>query len=123
VPVTVPRPRGESAVVTADEHPRPETTQATLARLKGLVRPDGSVTAGNSSGVNDGAGAVLVASEAAARRHGLTPMARVVAAVSAGVAPRVMGLGPVPAIRKVLARAGLAMADADVLELYEAFAA
>jgi 3-oxoadipyl-CoA thiolase len=123
VPVTVPRPRGESAVVTADEHPRPETTRAALARLKGLVRPDGTVTAGNASGVNDGAGAVLVASEAAAHKHGLTPMARVVAAASAGVVPRVMGLGPVPAIQKVLQRAGLVLGDINVLELNEAFAA
>jgi 3-oxoadipyl-CoA thiolase len=123
VPVAVPRPRGESVVVTSDEHPRPETTLSALARLKGLVRPDGTITAGNSSGVNDGAGAVLVASEAAARRHGLTPMARVVATASAGVAPRVMGLGPVPAIQRVLTRAGLALGRIAVLELNEAFAA
>jgi 3-oxoadipyl-CoA thiolase len=123
VPVTVARPRGESMLITADEHPRPETTLAALAKLKGLVRPDGTVTAGNASGVNDGAGAVLVASETAVRKHGLTPMARVVAAASAGVAPRVMGLGPVPAIRKVLNRAGLALSDVGVVELNEAFAA
>jgi 3-oxoadipyl-CoA thiolase len=123
VPVTVALPRGAAAVVTVDEHPRPETTLSGLARLKGLVRPDGTVTAGNASGVNDGAGAVLLASEGAARRYGLAPMARVVTAASAGVAPRVMGLGPVPAIRKVLDRAGVALGDIGVLELNEAFAA
>jgi acetyl-CoA acetyltransferase family protein len=123
VPVTVPKSRDESTVVSTDEHPRPETTLAALAKLKGLVRPDGTITAGNSSGVNDGAGAVLIASSAAARQHGLTPMARVVAAASAGVAPRVMGLGPIPAIRKVLNRARLTIDDIAVLEINEAFAA
>jgi 3-oxoadipyl-CoA thiolase len=123
VPVPVPRPKGESAVETRDEHPRPETTLAALAALKGLVKPNGTVTAGNSTGINDGAGAVLLASAAAARRHGLTPLARVVASAVAGVAPRIMGVGPAPAMRKVLAQAGLTLGDINVIELNEAFAA
>src|SRR6185369_15222390 len=109
-------------VFSQDEHPR-ATTLETLAKLKPIVRPDGTVTAGNASGVNDGACAVLLASEAAAQRHGLTPRARVVAAAAAGVAPRIMGFGPAPAMRKVLALAGLKLADMDVIELNEAFAA
>jgi 3-oxoadipyl-CoA thiolase len=123
VPVPVPRVKWESAVETRDEQPRPETTLAALATLKGLVKPNGTVTAGNSTGINDGAGAVLLASATAARRHGLTPLARVVASAVAGVAPRIMGIGPAPAIRKVLARAGVALGDADVIEVNEAFAA
>ncbi|MEO8508262.1 MAG: 3-oxoadipyl-CoA thiolase [Betaproteobacteria bacterium] len=122
VPVTIPPKKGDPVVVTKDEHPR-ETTAEALAKLKGIVRPDGSVTAGNASGVNDGAAAVLIASADAAKRFGLTPRARIVAAAVAGVAPRIMGFGPAPATRKVLALAGLKIADMDVIELNEAFAA
>ncbi|MEO8486620.1 MAG: 3-oxoadipyl-CoA thiolase [Betaproteobacteria bacterium] len=122
VPVQVPSRKGEPAFVDRDEHPRATTLEA-LAKLKGVVRPDGTVTAGNASGVNDGACATIVASEAAARKHGLTPRARIVASAVAGVPPRIMGIGPAPATRKVLALAGLAMRDIDVVELNEAFAA
>jgi acetyl-CoA acyltransferase len=122
VPVAIAARKGDPVIVTRDEHPR-ETTQESLAKLKGVVRPDGTVTAGNASGVNDGACATLLATEDAARRHGLTPRARVVAAATAGVAPRIMGFGPAPATRKVLALAGLSIADIDVIELNEAFAA
>src|SRR5262249_31384397 len=122
VPVTLASRKGEPVVVSRDEHPR-ETTPESLAKLKGVVRPDGTVTAGNASGVNGGACAVLLASEEAARRHGLTPRARVVASAVAGVAPRIMGFGPAPAMRKVLARAGLELSDISVIELNEAFAA
>ncbi|MBL8484393.1 MAG: acetyl-CoA C-acyltransferase, partial [Rhodocyclaceae bacterium] len=122
VPVRLAQKKGEPLLFEHDEHPRATTLEA-LAKLKGVVRPDGSVTAGNASGVNDGAAAVLLASDAALRRHGLTPRARIVAAASAGVAPRIMGYGPAPAVRKVLARAGLQLADMDVIELNEAFAA
>ncbi len=122
VPVTLPAKKGDPVTVIRDEHPR-ETTAESLAKLKGVVRPDGTVTAGNASGVNDGACAVLLASEVACRQHGLTPKARVVAAAAAGVAPRIMGFGPAPATRKVLAKAGLTLADVDVIELNEAFAA
>ena len=121
-PVTIPQRKGEPLVVDADEHPRGTTMEA-LAKLKPIVRPGGTVTAGNASGVNDGAAALIVASEAAAKRHGLTPRARVLATAVAGVAPRVMGIGPVPASRKALARAGLAIDQMDVVELNEAFAA
>jgi len=123
VAVTVPQRKGEPKVVSEDEQPRPDTTLAGLARLKGIVRPGGTVTAGNASGVNDGACALLLASEAAVKRHQLTPKARVVATAVAGVAPRIMGFGPAPAIRKVLAKAGLKLSDIDVIELNEAFAA
>jgi acetyl-CoA acetyltransferase family protein len=123
VPVTIPQRKGEPIVVDTDEHPRPGTTAEMLARLKGVNGPDLTVTAGNASGVNDGAAAILVASEAAADAQGLTPRARVVAMAAAGVAPRVMGVGPVPATRKVLARAGLTLDQMDVIELNEAFAA
>ena len=123
VPVLVPQRRGEAKVVDTDEHPRPGTTLAQLAGLKGINGPDRTVTAGNASGVNDGAAAMLVASEAAATTQGLTPLARVVAMAAAGVEPRVMGIGPVPAVRRVLARAGLALDAMDVIELNEAFAA
>ncbi len=123
VPVAVPRGKGEPQVVAADEHPRPGTTVAELARLRPLVRPDGTVTAGNSSGVNDGACALVVASEAAARRHGLKPLARVVASATAGVPPRIMGVAAAPAARKALARAGLGLDAVDLIELNEAFAA
>ena len=122
VPVTIAQKKGEAIVVSRDEHPR-ETTLEALARLKGVVRPDGTVTAGNASGVNDGACALLLAEESAAARHGLTPRARVVAMATAGVPPRIMGMGPAPATRKVLALAGLSLADIDVIELNEAFAA
>ena len=122
VPVRVPQKKGEPIVVSRDEHPR-ETSYEALARLKGVVRADGTVTAGNASGVNDGACALLLADESAAARHSLTPRARVVAMATAGVPPRIMGMGPAPATRKVLALAGLSLADMDVVELNEAFAA
>ena len=120
--VHVPQKKGDAVVVSQDEHPR-ETSLEALAKLKGVVRPDGSVTAGNASGVNDGACALLLSSEAAARTHGLTLQARVVAMATAGVAPRIMGYGPAPAVRKVLALSGLTLAQMDVIELNEAFAA
>ena len=122
VPVTLPAKKGDAVVVAQDEHPR-ATTPESLARLKGVVRPDGTVTAGNASGVNDGACATIIASADAAKRHGLTPRARIVAAAVAGVAPRIMGFAPAPASRKALALAGLAIGDLDVIELNEAFAA
>ncbi|MDG5976872.1 beta-ketoadipyl CoA thiolase [Hydrogenophaga taeniospiralis CCUG 15921] len=122
VPVQVPQKKGDALVVSRDEHPRATSLEA-LAKLKGVVRPDGSVTAGNASGVNDGAAALLLASEAAASRHGLTPRARVVGMATAGVPPRIMGMGPAPATRKVLALTGLSLAQMDVIELNEAFAA
>jgi 3-oxoadipyl-CoA thiolase len=121
-PVTVPRNKGEALVVAKDEHPR-ETSFEALAKLKPIVRPNGSITAGNASGVNDGACALLLASAAAARTHGLTPRARVLGMAVAGVAPRIMGLGPAPASEKLLARLGLTVAQMDVIELNEAFAA
>jgi len=121
-PVTMAQKKGEAIVVAKDEHPR-ETSLEALARLKGVVRPDGSVTAGNASGVNDGACALLLASEGAAKRHGLAPRARVVGMATAGVPPRIMGIGPAPASRKVLALTGLTLAQMDVIELNEAFAA
>ncbi len=121
-PVTIAAKKGEPIVITRDEHPR-ETSLDALAKLKGVVRPDGAVTAGNASGVNDGACALILASEAAAHRHGLTPRARVVGMASAGVAPRLMGIGPAPATRKLLAATGLSLAQLDVIELNEAFAA
>ena len=122
VPVTIPSKKGDPIVFRQDEHPR-ATTLETLAKLKGVVRPDGTVTAGNASGVNDGACAVLLASEDAAKRFGLKPRGRVVAAAAAGVPPRIMGFGPAPASRKVLAKAGLEIGDMNVIELNEAFAA
>jgi 3-oxoadipyl-CoA thiolase len=121
-PVTIPAKKGDPVVVAKDEHPR-ETSLEALAKLKGVVKPDGSVTAGNASGVNDGACALLLAGEAAAARHGLTPRARVVGMATAGVAPRIMGIGPAPATRKVLALTGLTLEQMDVIELNEAFAA
>ncbi|WP_293387997.1 3-oxoadipyl-CoA thiolase [Nevskia sp.] len=123
VPVAIPQKKGEALQFAADEHPRPDTTLAMLAKLKGVVKPDGSVTAGNASGVNDGACAVLLASEAAAGRYGLKPRARVLAMATVGLAPRIMGFGPAPATRKVLALAGLKLSQIDVIELNEAFAA
>jgi 3-oxoadipyl-CoA thiolase len=121
-PVSIPQKKGESLVVTKDEHPR-ETSLEALAKLKGVVKPEGSVTAGNASGVNDGACALLLAGEAAAARHGLTPRARVVGMACAGVPPRIMGIGPAPATRKVLELTGLKLEQIDVIELNEAFAA
>jgi acetyl-CoA C-acetyltransferase len=121
-PVTLPQKKGEPIVVASDEHPR-ETSIEALAKLKGVVRPDGTVTAGNASGVNDGACAVLLASEAAATRHALTPRARVLGMATAGVPPRIMGIGPAPATKKVLELTGLKLAQIDVIELNEAFAA
>ena len=122
VPVTLAQKKGEAVVVSRDEHPRATSLEA-LAKLKGVVRPDGSVTAGNASGVNDGACALLVASEAAAARHGLTPRARIVGMATAGVAPRIMGFGLAPATRKVVELTGISLAQLDVIELNEAFAA
>jgi 3-oxoadipyl-CoA thiolase len=123
VPVTIPQRRGDPLVVDTDEHPRADSTIQALAKLRPIVRPDGSVTAGNASGINDGACALVIASEAAAAAHGLTPRARIVAWAAAGVEPRVMGIGPVPASRKVLELAGLDIGRMDVIELNEAFAA
>ena len=123
VPVTIPRKKGDPIIVATDEHPRPETTLEMLAKLKGVNGPDLSVTAGNASGVNDGACALLLASEEAAKRYDLIPRARVVGMATAGLAPRIMGFGPAPAVRKVLAQTGLTLAQMDVIELNEAFAA
>ena len=120
--VAIAQKKGESLSVTKDEHPR-ETSMEALSKLKGIVRPDGTVTAGNASGVNDGSCALLLASEAAASRHGLTPHARVLGMATVGVAPRIMGMGPAPATRKVLELTGLKLAQIDVIELNEAFAA
>jgi acetyl-CoA acyltransferase len=122
VAVTIPTKKGEPVVFKQDEHPRATTLEA-LAKLKGVVRPDGTVTAGNASGVNDGACATLIASSDAVERFGLTPKVRIVAAAVAGVAPRIMGFGPAPAMRKALAKARLKLGDIDVIELNEAFAA
>ena len=121
VPVTIPGRKGDT-VVDTDEHPRADTTAEGLAKLKGIVRPDGSVTAGNASGVNDGSCCLLLASAAGVQRHGLTPRARVLGIATAGVAPRIMGFGPAPASRKLLERLGLKIGDMDVIELNEAFA-
>jgi len=120
--VPIPQKSGEPFLFSEDEHPRPDTTLEALSKLKPVVKPHGTITAGNASGVNDGACALLLASEAAVKRHGLTPKVRVVAAAAAGVAPRIMGMGPVPATRKVLAKAGLSVGQMDVVELNEAFA-
>ena len=121
-PVSIAQKKGDPIIVDRDEHPR-ETSLEALAKLKPIVRPDGTVTAGNASGVNDGACAMLVASDAALAKHGLTPRARVLGMATAGVAPRIMGIGPAPATRKVLAQCGLRLEDIDVIELNEAFAA
>ena len=123
VAVTIPQKKGDPVVVSVDEQPRPDSTLQGLAKLKGIVKPDGTVTAGNASGVNDGSCALLLASESAVKKYSLTPKARVVAAAAAGVAPRIMGMGPVAASRKVLAKAGMAIGQMDVIELNEAFAA
>ena len=122
VPVTIPQRKGDPKVVEADEHPRAGTTLEALAKLRPIVRPEGTVTAGNASGVNDGAAALILASEAAVKKHGLTPIARVLGGATAGVAPRVMGIGPAPASEKLLTRLGMTAADFDVIELNEAFA-
>jgi 3-oxoadipyl-CoA thiolase len=121
-PVIVPGGKAGPVTVDRDEHPRPDTTLEALAKLKPFARSPGTVTAGNASGVNDGAAAVLIASEAAARKHGLTPIARIVGMAAAGVPPRVMGIGPVPSTQKLMARYGLKIGDFDVIELNEAFA-
>ena len=123
VPVVIAQKKGDPKVVDTDEHPRPETTLAQLAKLKGVNGPDMTVTAGNASGVNDAACALLLASETAAAHYGLTPLARVVGMATAGVPPRIMGFGPAPAVRQVLAQTGLTLAQMDVIELNEAFAA
>jgi 3-oxoadipyl-CoA thiolase len=122
VAVPIPQKKGDALLFAEDEHPRPETTLEALTKLRPVVKPDGTITAGNASGVNDGACALLLASESAVKRHGLTPKARFVAAAAAGVAPRIMGMGPAPATRKVLAKAGLSLAQMDTVELNEAFA-
>jgi acetyl-CoA acyltransferase len=123
VPVSVPGKKGTVTAVDRDEHPRPDATLEALAKLKGVVKPEGTVTAGNASGVNDGACAMILASEAAAKKHKLGLKARVLGMATAGVAPRIMGVGPAPATRKVLERTGLNLAQMDVIELNEAFAA
>jgi 3-oxoadipyl-CoA thiolase len=122
VPVPIPQKSGDPLPFSQDEHPRPDTTLEALTKLKPVVKPNGTITAGNASGVNDGACALLLASESGVKRHGLTPKARVVAAAATGVAPRIMGMGPAPASRKVLAKAGLSLSQMDVIELNEAFA-
>jgi acetyl-CoA acyltransferase len=122
VPVSIPQKKGDPVVFAQDEHPRATTMEA-LAKLKGVVRPDGSVTAGNASGINDGACALLIASGDAAQKHGLKPLARIVGMATAGVAPRVMGIGPVPAVQKLLRQTGLTLEQMDLIELNEAFAA
>lgn len=121
-PVVIPKRRGEPLTVDTDEHPRADTNEDTLAKLRPFVRADGSITAGNASGVNDGAAALLIASEAAVKAHGLTPIARFLGGATAGVAPRVMGIGPAPASQKLIGRLGLSQSDFDVIELNEAFA-
>jgi 3-oxoadipyl-CoA thiolase len=121
-PAEIPQKSGTTTRIEQDEHPRPDSSYEALAKLKPVVKPNGTVTAGNASGVNDGAGALLLASEDAASAAGLRPRARVVASASAGVAPRIMGMGPVPAVRKALALAGLQLSQMDVIELNEAFA-
>ena len=123
VPVAVPQKKGEPKMVTSDEHPRPDTSIDMLAKLKGVVKPDGTVTAGNASGLNDGACAILLASAAAVDKYKLTPRAKVLGMATAGLAPRIMGFGPSPASRKVLAQTGLTIEQMDVIELNEAFAA
>jgi 3-oxoadipyl-CoA thiolase len=123
IPVLIPQKKGDPKIFDTDEHPRPETTLEQLAKLKGVNGPDLTVTAGNASGVNDGACALLLASETAATQHGLTPRARIVAMATAGVPPRIMGFGPAPAVKKLLANTGLSLNQMDVIELNEAFAA
>ncbi|MGY9048453.1 acetyl-CoA acetyltransferase [Puniceibacterium antarcticum] len=120
--VTIPQRKGDAIVVSEDEHPRPSTTLEALQKLSGIVKTNGTVTAGNASGVNDGAAALILASKEAAQRHGLTPIAKVLGGVSTGVAPRIMGFGPAPASKKLMARLGLSQSDFAVIELNEAFA-
>jgi acetyl-CoA acetyltransferase family protein len=121
-PVILPQRKGDPIVVSEDEHPRPSTTLEALQSLKSFVKADGTVTAGNASGVNDGAAALIVASKEAAERHGLRPIARILGGATAGVAPRIMGIGPAPASKKLMARLGLRQEDFAVIELNEAFA-
>jgi acetyl-CoA acyltransferase len=123
IAVNVPQPKGDPKVLDADEQPRPDTTMEGLQKLKPIVKPNGTVTAGNASGINDGACALLLASKSAVAKYGLTPLARVVGTATAGVAPRVMGFAPSPASRKVFAKTGLQLSQMDVIELNEAFAA
>jgi len=123
IAVPIPQKKGDPLLFSEDEHPRPCTTLEALSKLKPVVKPNGTITAGNASGVNDGSCALLLASQSAVKRHALTPIARVVAAAASGVAPRIMGMGPTPATRKVLSKAGLSLAQIDVIELNEAFAA
>jgi acetyl-CoA acyltransferase len=123
VPIAAPQKKGDPKLMDTDEQPRPDTTIEALARLRSIVRPEGTVTAGNASGINDGAGALLLASESALKRHGLNPRARVLGATAVGVAPRIMGFAPAPATRRILEKTGLALNQIDVLELNEAFAA
>ncbi len=122
IPVSVPGGKAGPIIVSADEHPRPETTLEGLAKLRPIVRKDGTVTAGNASGVNDGAAAMILASEDAVKKHGLTPRGRILGVASGGVAPRIMGIGPVPAVQKLVARLGIKVSDFDLIELNEAFA-
>lgn len=122
VAVPIPQKEGDPLFFSEDEHPRPSTTLEALSKLKPVVKPNGTITAGNASGINDGACALLLASEVALKRHGLTPRARLVAAAAAGVAPRIMGMGPTPATRNVLSKSGLSLGQMDVIELNEAFA-
>jgi acetyl-CoA acyltransferase len=122
VPVAIPQKKGDAILFSTDEHPRTDTSLAALAKLPGIVKSGGTVTAGNASGVNDGACALLLASESAAKRHGLTPKARIVASAAAGVAPRIMGMGPAPASRKLFAKTNLSIGQMQVIELNEAFA-
>jgi acetyl-CoA acyltransferase len=123
ISVSIPDKKGTATIVARDEHPRPDTTLEALAKLKPILKPNGTVTAGNSSGVNDGAGALLIASEEAAAKYCLRPLARIIGSATAGVLPRIMGMGPVPATRKVLDKSGLKLSQMDVIELNEAFAA
>jgi len=123
IPVSIPQKKGDAKKFDTDEHPRPDTTLEALAKLKPVVKPSGTVTAGNASGINDGACTLLLASEAAAKKYNLTPRARVLGTAVAGVAPRIMGIAPAPATRKVLAKTGVSLSEIDVIELNEAFAA
>ena len=122
VPVSIPQRRGDPILVSEDEHPRPLTTLEALQKLKSFVKADGTVTAGNASGVNDGAAALILATKEAAEKHGLTPIAKVLGGATAGVAPRIMGFGPAPASKKLMTRLGLKQEDFSVIELNEAFA-
>ncbi|MGB8523671.1 MAG: acetyl-CoA C-acyltransferase, partial [Candidatus Acidiferrales bacterium] len=122
-PVPVPQKKGDPKIFNRDEHPRPDTTLDALSKLKPIVKPNGTVTAGNASGVNDGSCALIIASKTAASKYGLTPLARIVATTAVGVAPRIMGFAPAPATRKILDKTGLKLSQMDVIELNEAFAA